>query len=139
MCLVIVYGREGLQLPHPTQLGFAQQTRIFVGASRTRTRARTRRTMGRSVRVVRAGPVDPRFLAHPSGCRRWGGVDRGWSLRSTPGYPLGPLAGSGLPGSNVPGTNVPGSDVPRSGGWVLVLGWMEIHTTTGAWSLFNVQ
>ena len=37
---------------------------------------------------------------HP--CRvhsAWGGGDRGWSLRSTPGYPLGPLPGSVVPGS----------------------------------------
>jgi hypothetical protein len=55
---------------------------------------RTRRSGGRSGRIVRVGPVDPRFLAPASGC--WcvvGGVDRGWSLRSTPGYPLGPRWG----------------------------------------------
>jgi hypothetical protein len=28
-----------------------------------------------------------------------GGVDRGWSLRSTPGYLLGPLPGSVVPGA----------------------------------------
>jgi len=54
---------------------------------------RTRRSVGRSVRGVRAGPGEPRFLAPPSGCRRCGGVDRGCSLRSTPGDPLGPRRG----------------------------------------------
>ena len=64
----------------------------------------------------------------------WRGVDRGRSLRSTPGYPLGPRPGSGLPGADVLRLKVPGSDVAGSGGLLDL--WLDSNPHDSvAWNL----
>jgi hypothetical protein len=56
-------------------------------------RGRTRPSGGLLVCVVLAPAVDHALASRQGACRICG-VDRGWSLRSTPGYPLGPRPGS---------------------------------------------
>ncbi len=65
----------------------------FVELFRLMRRRRERRRPGGRDRLVRVDPVEPRFLVPPAGCTSCWGRNRGWSLRSTPGYPLGPRRG----------------------------------------------
>ncbi len=81
---------RGANSTHPAQRKAPAGSSLSLVTSRTRPHTEVR---GGSVMVVRAGPVDPRFLAPPSGCRRcWGplpGVVASLDPRRPSGTPLG--------------------------------------------------